>query len=383
MPKVMAASLKKHERVYEKLRLKIASGELPLGSKLPNERALAVDLGVAVMTLRKALDRLKEEGHLLRRPYHGTVITAAKFSAKSSRQPTKPCVGLVVPGALSATAHPVYSRFLNGLEGVLSEHRARIKMVVSNPAKATAEEHFLNVIREERVDGWIIPAMISPLVRSALKRIPAPKVLMHFADDALSPHFFETNCHSLGIKIGTHLLAEGYRRVIVLSQPVHSFLRQQLVSALQDTLHQQGATLRLHSLAHVGAADGARECRKLLQSGEKFDAVVCDDDDMAFGVVQALKESGLTPPDIGVIGAGDFPVSSLMTPPLTTIFFPYYQVGREVAGLLMDLIAQYPVEPAHRMFVSRLIVRSSSQKTPQTPPFRDVAVAQPQTNIQP
>lgn len=222
----------------------------------------------------------------------------------------------------------------------------------------------LNVIQQERVDGWVIPSEISPQVRSALKRIPAPKVLMHFPDDALSPHFFETDCRSLGIKIGRHLLEEGYRRVLVLSHPVHSFIRQQLVTALEEILSQQGdATLWRHSLPQGGAADGARMCRRLLECGEKFDAVVCDDDDAALGVVQALKERGLTPPDIGIIGAGDFPLASLMSPALTTIFYPYYQVGREIAALLMDLIQQHPVEPAHRMFASRLIVRPSSQKS--------------------
>lgn len=358
----MKASLKKHEKAYGKIRAQIASGKLPPGGRLPNERVLAAEHGVAVMTLRKALDRLEDEGLLIRRPYHGTIVTAAKGLEEPLQKRTNLCAGLVVPTALSSTAHPVFSRFLNGLEGALSEHKIRIKMVVSNPAQAAAEGHFLNVIKKERVDGWIIPAVISPLIRSALKRNPAPKVLMHYPDDELSPHFFETDCRALGNKIGCHLLEEGYRRIVVFSQIYHSFIRQQLVAALEETLGQQGGTLRLHPLANEGAADGAQECRNLLRSGEDFDAAVCDDDDVAFGVTQALKENGLTPPDVGVIGAGDFPLGSLITPTLTTIAFPYYQKGREMAGLLVDLLRKRPVEPAHRMFASRLIIRASSQK---------------------
>lgn len=56
------AALPIYLRISELLGREIRSGRLPDGSKLPTERALATDLGVAVGTLRKALNVLHENG---------------------------------------------------------------------------------------------------------------------------------------------------------------------------------------------------------------------------------------------------------------------------------------------------------------------------------
>jgi len=51
-----------------------------LGSRLPGERELAVRLGVARMTLRKAIDDLVAEGRVERRPGSGTFVTRPALS---------------------------------------------------------------------------------------------------------------------------------------------------------------------------------------------------------------------------------------------------------------------------------------------------------------
>ena len=51
-----------------------------LGSRLPGERELAVRLGVARMTLRKAIDDLVAEGRLERRPGSGTFVSRPALS---------------------------------------------------------------------------------------------------------------------------------------------------------------------------------------------------------------------------------------------------------------------------------------------------------------
>lgn len=55
-------SLPKYLQVSERILRDIASGQLSVGDRLPPERQMAADLGVAVGTLRKALQRLQECG---------------------------------------------------------------------------------------------------------------------------------------------------------------------------------------------------------------------------------------------------------------------------------------------------------------------------------
>lgn len=353
----MGKPLKKHEVIYETLRFRIFSGELSPGDKLPNERMLAKQFGVAGMTLRQALDRLEDEGHLIRRPYHGTFVATAE-SVSPDKQKFR--VGFVVSG-ISTIAHPVTSRLLNGIEGIASECGAAIVFVVSDPGQAASEELFLATIEDSSIDGWIIPARISDRIRAALERCPAPKILLHSPDEKMTGHFFGGDYNALGLQIGGHLKDGGYKNITILALRDICYLDERFGVALQAAMGSAQAKVKFHEMREVGAQAGAEACEKVLAEHRETDAFICEDDDIALGVMRVLKEKGLTPPRIGVIGAGDFPAGALVEPQLTTVFFPYYQVGREVARLLLDLLLKHPVEPAHRTFHAKLIVRESTR----------------------
>jgi GntR family transcriptional regulator len=64
----------KARRVYLVLRDRIACGALPAGTRLPGEPDLAVEHGVARVTMRRALDQLAQDGLVERRPGVGTFV---------------------------------------------------------------------------------------------------------------------------------------------------------------------------------------------------------------------------------------------------------------------------------------------------------------------
>ncbi|AUG99791.1 GntR family transcriptional regulator [Pectobacteriaceae bacterium CE70] len=65
----------RYEVVKRYISESILVGELAAGTVLPSENALAVDFGVSVGTIRKALSALTTEGMLMRRRKTGTVVT--------------------------------------------------------------------------------------------------------------------------------------------------------------------------------------------------------------------------------------------------------------------------------------------------------------------
>jgi len=60
--------------IYEDLSARIAAGELAAEARLPSEHAIAEQFGVSRMTVRQALDKLVDEGVLLRRRGAGTFV---------------------------------------------------------------------------------------------------------------------------------------------------------------------------------------------------------------------------------------------------------------------------------------------------------------------
>lgn len=54
---------------------RIEAGDLPPGARLPSERDLAAEYGVALMTARRAIRDLRERGLVRTLPSKGTFVT--------------------------------------------------------------------------------------------------------------------------------------------------------------------------------------------------------------------------------------------------------------------------------------------------------------------
>ena len=71
------------------------------------------------------------------------------------------------------------------------------------------------------------------------------------------------------------------------------------------------------------------------------DAVFASSDEIAYGAIDAIKETGLrVPEDIAVAGFGNDRMSALMEPKVTTVELPYRKMGIYGARVLFDLIEE-------------------------------------------
>ena len=62
-------------QVVSHLEARIEAGELPAGSRLPGERELAAQYGVALGTIRRAMQEMRERGRVVTTPSKGTFIS--------------------------------------------------------------------------------------------------------------------------------------------------------------------------------------------------------------------------------------------------------------------------------------------------------------------
>ena len=89
---------------------------------------------------------------------------------------------------------------------------------------------------------------------------------------------------------------------------------------------------------------GRAATRLLLDQGVKFDAVVCQNDQLARGCIDVLKQQGLRiPDDVAVIGHDNWSVlTSSSRPALTSIDNETETIGRRAARYLVDAIDGNP-----------------------------------------
>lgn len=84
-------------------------------------------------------------------------------------------------------------------------------------------------------------------------------------------------------------------------------------------------------------------------------------DNIAFGIIEALREKEIRiPDDISVAGFGNYEISSIINPALTTVDFPYEKLGTDSIKSLINQIEgneKDVIEPAE----ARLILRDSTK----------------------
>jgi LacI family transcriptional regulator/LacI family repressor for deo operon, udp, cdd, tsx, nupC, and nupG len=101
-----------------------------------------------------------------------------------------------------------------------------------------------------------------------------------------------------------------------------------------------------------------------LQAG--VTAVFCYNDMYAVGALTACRELGVeVPGQVSIIGFDGVELAQYVTPPITTIHQPKLRLGQLAMGMLLDLMADKPVED--HVLQPELLVRCSTGPAPRTP----------------
>jgi DNA-binding LacI/PurR family transcriptional regulator len=138
-----------------------------------------------------------------------------------------------------------------------------------------------------------------------------------------------------------HLLGLGHRRIAHITGPMQMYASQErrhgYTAALQDAEITPDDTWV--ASGDWSSRSGYRAALALLERDFGFTAMFVQNDRMAMGALQAIRERALRiPQDIAVVGFDNIPSTPYFDPPLTTIHQPSYELGRTGARLLIELI---------------------------------------------
>jgi LacI family transcriptional regulator len=108
-------------------------------------------------------------------------------------------------------------------------------------------------------------------------------------------------------------------------------------------------------------SNGFSSAEAILRRGVPITAVFAAGDDVAFGVWEHLRQSGLNvPDDISLIGFGDLPGSNVKNPPMTTVNQPCIEIGRQLAKMAIEK-AKSPTTPIPETIVhTELVLRGTT-----------------------
>ena len=172
-----------------------------------------------------------------------------------------------------------------------------------------------------------------------------------------------------GIRLSTlHLIERGHRRIGHLKGTPQSLPDRIRILTFEKVLREHGIEVRAEWIRGDGSCsmdDGFKSMGEILDLSDRPTAMVATSDLLAMGALRQIRARGLrVPEDVALIGFDDIPVSSMLTPPLSSISLSYRQLG-EIAGRQLMLLIEDPslsLPPAS--VPVRLVARASTERTP-------------------
>lgn len=335
------------------------------GRHPPGEPVTIADVarraGVSIATVSRVLNNVpRGVGAALRK----RVLKAAQeldfrpnALARSLHQKRTHTLGLLI----TDIANPYYAGITRGIEDV-SRRLGYALFICNTDRDPTAMAHYIEVLREQRVDGIIIGGGGTPGRRhfQALHHRGIPAVLIGRYDVPL-PAVRIDNLKG-GWEAATHLIRLGHRRIAILSGPDTSTSIQDRMKGYQRAILEHGLSLPEGWILRgdLRPASALELAGRLLSARQRPTAILAANDQMAIATIRAaLKLELRVPEDLSVVGFDNIELASYVSPALTTMGLPLYQMGVAAAEIAIRLLAGTSGKE-EAWFTPELIVREST-----------------------
>ena len=161
-----------------------------------------------------------------------------------------------------------------------------------------------------------------------------------------------------------HILDLGHRDIAILAGPSASSASSERTAGYREALAEAGIELSPESVLECSltADAGYRAAQQLLEPGPHLPtAVLCGNDLIALGAVDAFLAHGLSvPEDVSVAGYDDIWFASSRLVQLTTVRQPRHEMGRAAVSLALERLADPDLPPRDVIMEHGLVVRRTT-----------------------
>ncbi len=270
---------------------------------------------------------------------------------------------------ISDVGNPFYHDVIMGVEEVALAHGYSI--FLCNTGYDTARGmKFIQSLIERSVDGvlFMSSSMQIEMVDELINRQIHAVVLDWGGAQVQELAATITIDFSAGLcQAVRHLVELGHRRIAYVSGPLDfwtsRFRRDAFFSALElNGLDPAQAFVTQGNLRIEG---GGAAMKEIIQASPRPTAVVAANDLTALGILWAARNYGLhIPQDLSLIGLDDIDLVARVTPPLTTIALPRYEIGRLAMQTLLKMLED-TTGITRQVVPTRLVVRASTARVDQ------------------
>jgi LacI family transcriptional regulator len=261
---------------------------------------------------------------------------------------------------------PYFSEITRGLQRVASEGK-RLVIICNSYWDPERELAYVDLLRANRVEALIL---VGSGFQDEDHTRDLNQRLARFAEDGgrvvtvgrrgMAGDAVMPDNVGGGQAITETLFALGHRNLGVVAGPANLSTVQERLDGVRRAAAEHGLEGLADRVVHCAfSREGAAEATWRLLEQPNLDAIVALNDVMALGVLAVLRERGVrVPEDVSVTGFDDMPITTDVTPPLTTVRLPMVAMGARAMALAVE---PGDHDPRSEHFPADVIIRSSTR----------------------
>lgn len=285
--------------------------------------------------------------------------------ASALRKGKSNLVGVIVP----RTNSNFFSSVIQNMEEVLNKEGYNIIITQSNESFKKECDN-IDTLLFTQVDGIIASMANETVDLSHYKKIKSkgiPLILFDRGENDLNVDYIGIDDYESSHMIVEHLISKGCKRIAHIGGFRRTRIYNNRIRGYIDAIHKHNLPHDNHLLieSSLDLEDGRIKMQELLALDHPPDAVYAASDSAALGALQVLKEKHIkVPEDICLVGFGNEPFTSLVSPSITTVNQHSEQIGKIAAETFIKRINEDHWQPTltKNILKSELIIRRSSNK---------------------
>jgi LacI family transcriptional regulator len=285
-------------------------------------------------------------------------------AARQLRRKKADAVGYILPSSTPRFADPFFSEFIAGLGDETARHPHDLLISIAPPGDVAEKRIYQNWVQGRKVDGFILTHLRVDDWRTAyLSEHGIPFSALESVPDERDFPRIDIDRQSGIVHLIEHLAGRGYRRIACIGGPVDLQSQASQLAGYRRGLDAAGIPFYpdLLKISDLTSSGGYQASQQLLSYPDPVDAIICFNDETAFGVLSASRERGLqVGQDLAVAGFDGVQASKFTEPPLTSLDIPVYDIARQLVGMLIAEIAGQPLPDRHLVLQPRLLIREST-----------------------
>ncbi|WP_028592621.1 LacI family DNA-binding transcriptional regulator [Paenibacillus massiliensis] len=313
--------------------------------------------GVSVATVSRVIN---DRGyvHADTRKKVEDAVKALNFSpnevARSLYKRKSKLIGLLLPDI----ANPYFPQLARGVEDGMQQQDYRL-LFGNSDEDEQKEQDYIQTFIQNNVVG-VISSTNYPH-SSIYNNLKIPVVFLDRT--SLDRPSVYADGREGGRLAAKEIIKRGSRRITVMQGPSHIRPAQDRFEGAIEAIRAEGLDFRVIQTTSFSFNAAGVWAKELFSNYADTDGIIASNDIAAMAVLhEAARIGRKVPDDVQVIGFDDIPMSGLLSPALSTIRQPAYEMGREAASLLIQLVEQAAVENKNIQLPVEFIERGTTRK---------------------